>query len=286
MTEHRRRVVRTVFGLVSLAFVAIAFQTALGRYEGSVVPAWPAIGAATVLVGAGISFGARGWADLLGTRDRAVVSGFLLAQLGKYVPGGFWQHAGQVGTAAAAVPVSKAVAAVPIQALVYVAAAGAVGAWYGLFAAGAAGWVRLATIASAVLVLLIWRRWMDLLLRLGGRPGAKARALLPPQRAITRSFTWSVGTLVASGAGFAALATAVGATESFLGATAAFALAWAAGFLALPFPAGIGVREAVLTALVGPAAPVLAAAIAHRLVTIAAEAIAVGLSRLFLRPRA
>jgi uncharacterized membrane protein YbhN (UPF0104 family) len=51
-----------------------------------------------------------------------------------------------------------------------------------------------------------------------------------------------------------------------------FTLGWLAGFLALPIPAGIGVREAALVGLSSAGAePVLTASIVVRLVTAAAE---------------
>jgi uncharacterized membrane protein YbhN (UPF0104 family) len=52
----------------------------------------------------------------------------------------------------------------------------------------------------------------------------------------------------------------------------AFAAAWTVGFVALPFPSGIGVREAALVGLLGlPSEFVVAASVAHRLVTIVGE---------------
>jgi hypothetical protein len=102
--------------------------------------------------------------------------------------------------------------------------------------------------------------------------------LVPPQRAILVSSAWSVATLLASGGAFALLVS--DASNGTLVAILGYALAWAVGFLALPFPSGLGVREAVLVAVVGPTAPVIAASIVHRLVTIAAEGVLVVWSRL------
>jgi uncharacterized membrane protein YbhN (UPF0104 family) len=55
-----------------------------------------------------------------------------------------------------------------------------------------------------------------------------------------------------------------------------FAAAWVTGFLAVPIPAGVGVREAVLVGLLPEVgtAPLLAASLALRLLTIGTELLA------------
>jgi uncharacterized membrane protein YbhN (UPF0104 family) len=70
------------------------------------------------------------------------------------------------------------------------------------------------------------------------------------------------------------LATSVHAVSSAAASVPGFALAWTAGFLALPFPAGVGIREVVLIAVLGRAggtAPLIGASVAHRLLSIVAE---------------
>jgi uncharacterized membrane protein YbhN (UPF0104 family) len=62
----------------------------------------------------------------------------------------------------------------------------------------------------------------------------------------------------------------------------AFAVAWTTGFLAVPFPSGIGIREGVLIAATGSpsgAASVIAASIVHRLVTMVGEIVMILFSR-------
>ena len=60
-----------------------------------------------------------------------------------------------------------------------------------------------------------------------------------------------------------------------------FIAAWVIGFLVIPIPSGVGIREAVLVAIVpgATAAPLLAASLAQRLVAIAAELLAVVVNR-------
>jgi glycosyltransferase 2 family protein len=70
-------------------------------------------------------------------------------------------------------------------------------------------------------------------------------------------------------------------------AVGAWALAWAAGFLSLLTPSGLGVREAVLTALLAQIVPLpaaVAASLLHRLALTLGEALAAG-ALLLLRRR-
>jgi len=72
--------------------------------------------------------------------------------------------------------------------------------------------------------------------------------------------------------GFALLLHGLAPGTSIPYAASAFSLAWALGFAALPFPSGLGVREAALAFLLpGATAQVIAASIALRLVSIAVE---------------
>jgi uncharacterized membrane protein YbhN (UPF0104 family) len=63
-------------------------------------------------------------------------------------------------------------------------------------------------------------------------------------------------------------------------AAASFCLAWGLGYVVLPVPSGLGVREAVLiAALPGVVAgSLLAASVAQRLLTLVAEAVMTGVA--------
>ena len=63
---------------------------------------------------------------------------------------------------------------------------------------------------------------------------------------------------------------------------AALCAGWAAGYLVLFIPSGLGVREAVLLAALPnlAAAPLLAASVAHRLLGLLAEAVLAGATQL------
>ena len=60
----------------------------------------------------------------------------------------------------------------------------------------------------------------------------------------------------------------------------AFAMAWAVGFALIPFPAGLGVREAALVVLVGGSAGVaVAASLVLRLLAIVGDILLMAVTR-------
>lgn len=288
--ERRRQrwlglALKIAFTIAGLVFLAIAFRRTWDRSRQHVLPSAWALGFAWVLAMVSLSFLAKSWVSLLSGQARgpALASAFYTAQLGKYLPGGVWQAAGQVGLARrAGVTTAFAVTAFPIHAIVQAAAGGTVGV-----ALAFLGWrvplpVRLASLSGLLLLPLLRRAWMvravGILARLLRRTWPET--LVPSQARILRSYAIGIAAVVSSGAGFMVLASSLRTGISMAALVPAFALAWTAGFLALPIPAGIGVREAVLIGLVGSggaAAPLIGASIAHRLMTIAAEVVMIGL---------
>lgn len=266
-----RRGVRIVGGLVGVAFCLVAFRQTWDRSQGLPVPDPAALLAALALATVGLVAACFAWAALLGAvATGRVAGGFYAAQLGKYVPGAVWQAVGQVDAARrAGVPLARAATAFGVFALTQAAAGGAVGALLVLapvplpLRLGAAG-------AAAGLVVLLDRRWLLRVLRWLGRDVAA----VPSGAQIRRAWLLGLVPHVTSGVAFTLL---LWSTDAGLVAAAipAAAFAWTAGFLAVPFPAGLGLREAVLIATLSPwadAPTVLAASLALRLVTIVAEA--------------
>jgi uncharacterized membrane protein YbhN (UPF0104 family) len=99
---------------------------------------------------------------------------------------------------------------------------------------------------------------------------------LPTQRDILEFYGWALLTLGPLCAAYAILVGSVTTGINPFVVFCAFAISWVIGFLAVPIPAGVGVREAVLVALIPGigAAPLLAASLALRLLSIAAEVLA------------
>jgi len=278
----RRRVslvARVVFGAGGLAFLVVAFAQTWDRGSDVVVPPWWRLLAALVCITLAMSLAYRGWAALFpGVRSRPLAAGFFVAQLGKYVPGAVWQAVGQVGYAARGeVTVPRAATAFVVFSLTQAAAGAVVGATVAVAVPGLAWWVRVAALAAVLLVVLLDRRWMIWAIGVyrRRRPGAEpVEGLVPAQRAILVSCGWSIGVMLAMGATFVALIGGLEARVPVHAAVPAYALAWTAGFLAVPFPSGVGVREAVLIMVLGPTtgtAPLIAASVYFRLAQMVAE---------------
>ncbi|WP_423463194.1 lysylphosphatidylglycerol synthase domain-containing protein [Promicromonospora sp. MS192] len=187
------------------------------------------------------------------------VTVFGVSQLGKYVPGGVWNvvAAAEVG-AGNGVPRSRAATSMLVAVAVSVASGAAVGAvalpFVSSTAWGAWSWVVWA--APAVVVVLappVLNRLIGLALRVAGRPA--------PEHPMTwgglgRAAVWSVAGWLVAGLQLWVLCTGLGMTPSartFALATGGWALAWTAGFLFVLAPAGAGVREVVLAAVLAGA---------------------------------
>lgn len=269
----------TAFGIAGAAFLALTFASSWNsERDGTVVPGFDSAVLAAGLVGAALASAGPSWwvlFDVPRNARRSLAAAFYSAQIGKYIPGGVWQVVGLVGlTKRAGVPTATAAVALPVHVVTQVAAAGAVGAFLA-FSREVPTSLRGASAIGAVLVVLLYRGWMGRFLRwLDLRTGRGWGHRLPGQRAIISSFAWSATTIFVSGAAYAVLLRSLSEADGFGRATFAFSFAWLLGFLAVPFPSGLGVREAVLIATLGSgAAIVIASAIAQRLITMVGEAV-------------
>jgi glycosyltransferase 2 family protein len=280
---------RLLFWMAGLGFLALAAVRSLRGAAEVALPSAVVLLTAVLVAAGALLVAARAWTALLeGTAPRRELrDGFIAAQVGKYIPGGVWLGAGQLGFAVGAgVPAARAVGAMAVYAVCLLAAAGCLVALLGVVAPVGPEWlVRLAP-AGLIPALLLDRRWMHGAVgRVGRRFPAARGALLAGQGEIARAFASVVAALLLAGAAFALLLGALGSPAPPLLAGSAFLVAWTAGFLVPGLPSGIGVREAVLVALLpGPAGMVLAASLAQRLTQMAAEALLLLLAR--VQPRA
>jgi glycosyltransferase 2 family protein len=278
------RVVRLLFAAAGLAFVGMELAGHWHQAE-RLGRSWPRIFVAALLSLVVLAFGARAWAALLGRpRSAGLRHGFYLSQLGKYVPGGIWQATGQVGFARdEGVALGEASAAFPVYAVVQVVASATVAAAAALGATGLRPSRRGLILAGVILVVVLHRGWMRRVVDLAARAVTRLHAgLLPGAGAIVRAYLWSAASLLLAGVAFAVLLEPGGIAWWFA-AIAAFGTAWWIGFVALPFPSGIGVREAVLVGLLTPhlsTGSILAAALGQRIVAIVAEITIIAVSAL------
>lgn len=231
-------------------------------------PPWALI-VSFALIATGLWLSSVAWLRLLDVeaRERVHRADFFAAQLGKYLPGGVWQPLGQVGLAGErGISKARSSGAIVAHAALQVSVGLALAFPFAFRADLEPGW-RAAAGLSLLGPILVYPA-----LRLLGRwPRAQdsVRALGSPARA-----SITAGLLLANiafqGVAFSLLASVD--RGDLLSTTAAFSVAWTLGFLAIPFPAGLGVREAALLALVPvQAATIVAASVAGRIVTVAVE---------------
>lgn len=275
--------VRVLFALVGLAFIGVALASALRDPDLSILPSTPAIVTAVVVVVVGLWAAVAGWARLLGSPiTRSVARGFLFAQLGKYVPGGVWQVVGQVGHATSATDVGGRRAALAY--LMSVVAQVSAGLLVGLpivVVADVPAWIRVAVVAAAAVsfgLILQYRVLRRIILALPWIRSASPPPddLVPSRGALLYACGTSVISMLAAATVFViAYQAPIGTFQASAGP--AYALAWTIGFLALPFPAGLGIREAALLLLLpgGATAGIVAASAVVRVIYIVGELVAI-----------
>jgi uncharacterized membrane protein YbhN (UPF0104 family) len=272
-TTRRARAIRQVLLLAAIVFIALRARTLwhgshieLGRVD------WLALVGAFVLAAAGTAAGGLIWLAILeslGVRtQRRWVWIFFQAQLGKYIPGSVWQYAGRAATARSyGIPVRAVGVSLPVEFL----ASGLAG---GSMAAFLLGWWG-AAIVGAVAVFLVAGGH----LARGGRRAVPATVLatvlyLPVWLVLGGSF-WLCA--------HALLAVPEHDLAFYVGA---FAIAWLAGLVAVYAPGGLGVREAVLVALLSSrigAANAFVLAATSRLIFILADVVLAGVATAALR---
>ena len=299
MTSGGLRRAVVVVLLVSALVVAVvslhARWTELRQAAGQLSPA--TLGAAFALVLGSLVVSLLTWRSTLvalgspvGLRPAGRI--FFLGQLGKYLPGSVWPVLAQMELGAAEGLARTQVGTASLLSL----ALGLPGALLiGLLAAPAllstgGSAYALLFIALPVVALLLWPPVLNPLLgwalRLARRP--------PPQRlagqAVARVALLSSAANLLLGAQAAVLADGLGARGASVLplAVGGFTLATFAGLLALPVPAGAGVREAVLVATLTPILPLAQAvvlALASRLLLTTADLAAAGAAAVVARNR-
>lgn len=293
MRKRLTTVARVLFGMGGVAFLVVAFWRTWDRSTDMVVPAWWRLAAACALIGLAMSLAYRAWAQLFErpVRSRSLAAGFFVSQLGKYVPGAVWQAVGQVGYASRAqVSLPRAATAFVVFSFTQAAAGAVVGAGVAFVIPGLSWWLRLGALAGLTLVVLLDRRWMvwaiGVYRRLRPAPDDTREPvtdLVPSQRAILSSCAWSIGVMLAMGGAFVVLLNGLGTISPAVpAAVSGYTLAWTVGFLAVPFPSGLGVREAVLIAVLGGMAGtphLIAASVYFRLAQMLAELLLILLTR-------
>lgn len=270
-------------GLVASAFVARALLrgwSAAGPVLASASYEW-------LLAGFGLAALAMTWMawcwhlplELLGApvAPRTSMGWYFVGELGKYVPGGIWPVVGRAELARrGGVPRPCAYLSVGLSLVALYVAGALVAACLLPFAVagggGAGPWV-LALLSLPIGMAALHPRVLGPALARARRLSRREIAVAVPRWGSSVSLvgsyapcwllvalsTWSIAHAVAPGAPFARVGFAA-------------VLSWLAGFLAVPVPAGVGVREAVLVATSGlPAEVAVLVAIASRVVFVGAD---------------
>jgi uncharacterized membrane protein YbhN (UPF0104 family) len=280
-----RRLFQTGVLVVGLAGLALAVASTVNDASEHVMPGPGAWAVAAVLALAAILTSGRAWValfhDTLHDRPHRMrfEGNYYVSQLTKYLPaGGAVQAASQVSMAAAAgVPLGRVALAFPVSAVGSIAAGATIGSGLALVS-DIPMWARVLALLGLFTPALLHRRFLAGVLTICRRFVRRIPApdRLPSQRSILAFYAWAVVSIGCTAGAYTVLLQSLSDEASPGVVFVAYAMSWTVGFLAVPLPAGIGVREAVLVAClpgVG-AAPLIAASLAHRLLAIGAEMIA------------
>ncbi len=178
----------------------------------------------------------------LGATDAA--RAYLLPFIARYIPGSVWGYLGRSEWLARHRDIGYALSgfASVVEAGLFVISALVIGAVH--YAGGALGWgiaASFAAVAAATWLLPASAKRL--------RPAAWGQWRIPsPPQIVTIAALYSLFWLL-HGAVILLLARSLGGALDYAAATAAYGLAWAAGFLVLFAPAGLGVRESALATL-------------------------------------
>lgn len=180
---------------------------------------------------------------------------FFVSQLGKYVPGGVWNYLAVVEMGAEhEIPRRRSLSAMVVSILISIITAGILAlpgiAFADVLPTDVRVWLLvLIPVAACMLIPRVLNTLISFALRLAKRPPLEHPLTLG---GITVSSGWALVGWAVSGLLIWTLAIHLGmpATgESYVLAAGGYALSWALGFIVFFMPAGIGVRELVLAAM-------------------------------------
>jgi glycosyltransferase 2 family protein len=286
---NRSSLVRWVVVGVGIAFLAAVVAGSWGEMVDAFRDEPGRFAASVVLNAVGLAVLAGSWALLQESGSRGThLRRYLMTQPAKHIPGGVAQPVGQV-VLASQVGAPPAVMVARFVLHVGMLAVAGLAAGTGLAGSEDLWWIGvLSMVGGSVGVLVLFRvtsspgpgrafvrfgRWAT-----RGRLAVDSTDLAtPPSRLGTGLVAAGAGT-IARAAAFALLA-APTIDLPVVVLVGAYALAWTAGFVAIPFPAGLGIREAVLGALLVAGAPftaVVAVAVVQRLSEMLGDGLAAG----------
>ena len=283
-----RRLAIALFVAAALVFFALALIDAWNATDGE-LPSVARLLIAGALASCGLIAGAIAWGLLLGGRRVDHGAALLVSQLGKYIPGGVWQASGQVGLAkSAGVGLHRGTVAFSVLILTQVIAGATYAPVLAVTWSDGAVVVRALLVAAGMCALvLLDRRWMVWLLEKIPRTRGASHDLVPSQRLVLTAYLLGLVNLLAAGSAYVVLLGGLSNIDRPVNVLAAYATAWTIGLLAVPIPSGVGIREAVLVALLHrsfPSSVLVAASVYQRLCSVAVEGLLAALAAHRVRP--
>lgn len=284
-----------VVAVLAAAFVArtlLRDREAIGDALEQAQPGWVLLGGGLAIVGmTAIAVPWRRALQLLGgdLPYGQVVARYYVGEIGKYLPGGVWPILGRgelarrhgVGRAAAYGSVALSLVALYLAAM-FVVVAGLPALLAGDDGTGPIGVVLLLPLG----VLALHPRALAAGLRLVERAARRRVDLtLPAWRQSIALVGRYVPAWLAIGGATAAVARALDPGADVVQVGTAAVLSWVIGFVLVPVPGGVGVREAAFVAAAGSLDPGIAAAtaVAARAVFVGVDAAGAALGALALR---
>jgi hypothetical protein len=291
--------VKRLIGSRWVKWAVVVVAVGIGAYEIDIE--WGKVHHALVEIGFLTSFEAllvllvmqyatlRQWQSLLSglgspTRPTTAARIFFIGQLGKYIPGSVWPVLTQMELGARAkIPRVRSASASILTMIVSLAGGLLVAAATIPFAHYSAGYDWVFVLVPVILVCLYPRVLNPLLtwlFKVAKRPGLDQPVTLAM---VSKSLAWSLLAWLANGVQIWILADKLGAPagRTFLIALGGYAFAWCVGFVVIIDPAGAGIRDALLVAVLAPvlpAAPALAVALVSRAVNTISDLLVAGLA--------
>jgi glycosyltransferase 2 family protein len=256
----RSKLVRAAFLIVVLVLLGLALYGQAGTLWQQVQRlSWPVVLLAFALGLLGLFFNLMVWRELLadlGSRLSIPEAWriYFIGGLSKYVPGSIWPMLAQAELGAdRGIPRSRSALSVVLSYSVMTCLGLVVGAITLPFAhAGAVAqyfWILfLIPVGVVALSPPVLNRLLRLVLRVARQPRGLASV---SYQGLARTMAWATGAWVANGLMIYVLVRHLsGARQgTLLVSIAAYGLSWSIGFLAVFAPAGAGVREAVMVAV-------------------------------------
>lgn len=277
-----KRAVRIVFLLVALGFGTWAVASQWDAVSaGFARLTWPTLAGSLVAVVAALLAAMLTWRTLLADLGsplplRAAAKVFFVGQLGKYIPGAVWPVLAQMEMGKdLGVPRPRSAAAFFLMMPIQLAS----GLLVSLVALGwdRNGWLLL---VIPLLAVLLEPKVINKLIGFGLRK-LKREPLENPltRRGMLTALAWSLAGWTAYGVHFYVILAAMGTDAGLIFSIGAFALTWCLGILTFVAPAGAGVREIAMVAVLAPVldrGPAIAVALCSRVILVVGDLVCAG----------